>query len=150
MVLELLPRVQKPDLQSYCYPIVLAHTSFKGLEVGLLLGAISGSLFSLYKTRRITKKNLAKFMNFGVFGGILFVDLMAYSRLSSSENSKNQSRAYRIIRNSKQNSMDNFTIGGMLIGHLAFRSLPIAKVMLLKSYVGGLLGFGLGAIYIRF
>ena len=88
-------------------------------------------------------------MNYGVFGGVCIVDLTAYSKLSSSDNTKNQSRAYRIIHNRNQNSMDNFTLAGMLIGHLAFRSLPIAKLMLLKSYTGGLLGFGIGAIYIR-
>ena len=77
---------------------------------------------------------------------------MTYSRVSGSDLEKNQSRAYRLERNPNQNAIDNFTLGGMVLGQVGLGRVlaqNITKLALMKCYVGGLIGFGLGAIYLR-
>lgn len=152
MVLELLPKAPKPSEQTNSEAIVYLHTSIKGLELGLVLGSTIGILYSLIRQRKVNPSKVSQFINYGVGLGIVGTTIMTYSRVSQSDLAKNQSRAYRLERNPNQNTIDNFTLGGMLLGQVGLGGVlaqNTKKLALMKCWTGGLIGFWLGAVYLR-
>ena len=152
MVLELIPKAANPQSQTSTEAIVIVylHTALKGVQVGLVLGSILGSVYSLYSLKRCSAVKIGRAINYGVVLGVGMTQVMTYNKLSTSDKTKNQSRAYRLERNYNQNAMDNFVLAGMLIGQLGLKGVGnIGKVMFMKAYMGGLAGFVIGAIYVR-
>jgi len=152
MVLELVPKAPKPQAQNSSEAIVYVHTTMKGVQLGLVLGSTIGVLYSLIRLKRLMFSKIAQGINYGIIFGVVATDLMTYYRLSGSNLEKNQGRAYRIERNSNQNVIDNFTFGGMFLGQFTFAqvlSQNITKIAFMKIYTGGLIGFWLGAAYLK-
>ena len=151
MVLELLPKAPKPSEQTNSEAIVYLHTTIKGLELGLVLGSTIGILYSLIRQRKVNPSKVSQFINYGVGVGVIGTTIMTYSRVSQSDLAKNQSRAYRLERSPNQNTIDNFTLGGMVLGQGLGGLLAknITKLTLMKCWTGGLIGFWVGAIYLR-
>ena len=150
MVLELIPKAANPQSQTSSEAIVYLHTALKGVQVGLVLGSILGSVYSLIRFKRCSAVKIGRAINYGVVLNVCLTQAMTNKRLSTSDKAMNQSRAYRLERNYNQNAIDNFVLAGMLIGQLGLKGVGnIGKVMFMKAYMGGLAGFVIGAIYVR-
>ena len=128
MVLELIPKTKVFTEIIHPYPTVLLHAFLKGMQGGLLLGFVVGNCVAIYK-RFIKKKKkyyswkkVVWYMGKGMILGIVVVTGLTLNTMFKSDFKTNQSRAFRLKNNSKENIIDNVTICSLVIGQMKFRN----------------------------
>ncbi len=144
MVLELIPQTKLYTEIVHPIPVVLLHSFMKGIQGGLILGFVVGNGVALYKKffkkkQNYSWKKVLYWMGKGMITGIVIVCGMTFYKMKRSDLQQNQSRAFRLKLNSKQNVIDNVTIGALVAGQLVLRNLY--EVELGGGYVGALMGF---------
>ena len=145
MVLHLLRNEKSYRKIEYPQSIMYAHTSFKGIQLGMIFGSIVGLIAAGYRRIKLKKtfkyKKIIKYMVRGMPVGFLLINTLAFRRMSNSTLEKNQSRAFRVCKNYGQNRADYLFFIGMLSGHFIFNFLPGASAITFgKAALGGLCG----------
>lgn len=146
MVLEIIPRTKVFTEIVHPYPTVVLHSFLKGIQGGLILGFIVGNAVALYKRfvkpngrKNYSWKKVVKLMGKGVILGVIFTTGITLSKMFKSDIKQNQSRAFRLKINTKQNVIDNVTIGSLFVGQIALKNFQ--EVELGGGYVGAFVGF---------
>lgn len=151
MVLELISPTKVYTDIVHPYPTVLLHSSMKGAQAGLVIGFCVGSVLAFYKILSNFKKEIhfswkkvLKCMKKGMVCGVIVVTGLTYYRMMKSDLKQNQSRAFRLKLNKKQNIIDNCTIGSLVLGQLIWKNAEGQEMG--GGCIGACLGFVVSGI----
>lgn len=157
MVLELVPKANIYTEIKHYSPIILAHTTLKGVQIGLvggcLVGLIIAGIQKLWrkKQKKFRFKTIIRSMNNGMIFGTILVNGLAIYRIVKRDTKFNQSRAFRIERNRNQNIVDNFCVIGMFVGEIIltiFKTEDLRKEKFAGGVIGGLFGLLLSKLFL--
>ena len=121
------PHSELPEDQKYSKVILYSHLAHKGLQVGSIIGGLSG-LFSYFVTKAGKASGLSrsfsKFSNIGALSGPIIISGVGYLQMRGKEKIEWQDRAWRLQRNEKLSTVDAFTDVSVL-GSLLLPGTPI-------------------------
>ncbi len=132
MVLQFFQKFDTVEKTTNGVVVTQLHCAIKGIQMGVLLGAISGLAISQIKKLRhqeskFNSMRIFRFSGTGMLIGFTVTNLLSYYKLTN-ESQKNNKRGFLLVRNKRQTLTDDFTLSGMALS------------LLLKGRTGGYLG----------
>jgi hypothetical protein len=152
MVLELFSKATAASEMKHYIPTIIAHSSLKGMQYGIIGGFAAGLLISLYnklskKKKYISSKTIIKKMNSGMVIGVILVNGYYLMKIFRTSQEKNKELAFNLQKTSRQNAVDNIFLISMFLGEIILSFLKIEQYKNLQL-VGGMIGGMLSLIFV--
>lgn len=152
MVLEFFSKAASISELKHYIPTILAHSSLKGMQYGIIGGFALGVIISVYnklskKKKYISSKTIIKNMNSGMIVGVMLLNGYHLIKVFKRNSLENKEFALSLQKQTRQNVVDNIFIVSMFLGEILLSLFKIEEYKNLQ-FVGGVLGGMLSLIFV--
>lgn len=98
--------------------VLMTHVTYRGLQTGAFVGAVSSTIRHLLRrsTPLLFSTRLVQSMGIGTLIGAGFLAVATPIRMWGKEEIEWRDRSWRLLENERQMEVDDFSLGGMVLG----------------------------------